>query len=346
MTRESKHAHTLLRVFEALGVPLIGAVDELLAWQYPNGSMPSGAHASEDAAKNFAALLSASIGMGTQLASRLAPSTQEEAETVRLRTATLAGTVIAQHYALTGQFPDEAFSRRLSTAFDGLLSLADSFPLLPDEAEGDTDMVAARVEALTPFAQAVMRFSFGQEDTAIIRRLGERLCDKATALADAFSGGPAGGPDLFAQRELAFLKGGAKLLARSCEIEMDRMQNALSSGQITQPPAPDVLIDYIWRRFEDGLDVLRAVIGFMSGPTSAASASSSAVPAARAPATPRAADKVAPAQNQAQNQGGPFNPMAFFAKKDDDSSGKTSSEGGGEGGATNATKSSEAGEAA
>lgn len=311
MTRESKQAQTLLRVFEALGVPLIGAVDELMAWQ-----APSSGHADEDAAKNFAALLSASIGTGTQLASRLAPATQEEAETVRLRAATLAGAVIAQHYVLTGQMPGDAFTRRLGSAFDGLLSLADSFPLLPEETEGDTDMVAARVEAFTPFVQAVMRFPFGTEDSTVIRTLGEKLCDKATALADAFSAGPTGGPDLFAQRELAFLKGCSKLLARSCEIEMDRVQHALTHGQLAQPPAPEALMDTIWRRFEDGLDVLRAVIGFMTGPSTAAA------PQTRAPTAPTTAPRAEqPAKKpDAAPAGGPFNPMAFFVKKDGDSS--------------------------
>ncbi len=323
MTRESKQAQTLLRVFEALGVPLIGAVDELMAWQYPDPAAMSGAQAHEGAAKNFAALLSASIGTGTQLASRLAPASQDEADAVRLRTATLAGAVIAQHYALTGQIPDDAFTRRISTAFDGLLSLADSFPPLPDDDEDNTDLVAARIEALTPFAQAVMRFPFGTEDSAVIRRLGERLCDKATALADAFSAGPSGSPALFAQRELAFLKGGAKLLARSCEIEMDRVQNALAKGQITQPPTPDALFDAVWRRFEDGLDVLRAVIGFMSGDPVRSSApgpsTAPAMPAApKSPPAPPAA--AAPAKAEAKTgapaQSGPFNPMAFFAKKE------------------------------
>ena len=326
MTRESKQAQTLLRVFEALGVPLIGAVDELMAWQYPDPAAAAGAQVHEDAAKNFAALLSASIGTGTQLASRLAPASQEEAEAVRLRTATLAGAIIAQHYALTGQIPNDAFNHRIATAFDALLSLADSFPPLPDDDEDNTDLVAARVEALTPFAQAVMRFPFGAEDTAVIRRLGERLCDKATALADAFSSGPVGSPALFAQRELVFLKGCAKLLARSCEVEMDRVQNALTKGQITQPPSPDALFDAIWRRFEDGLDVLRAVIGFMSGDAtrtpyamggSMSAPNTVAATAVKQPAAPTAVpQQPAAAPPSPPAQSGPFNPMAFFIKKD------------------------------
>lgn len=308
MTRESKQAQALLRVFEALGVPLIGAVGELMAWQ-----APSGGHADEDAAKNFAALLSASITTGTHLSTRLAPPTQEEAETVRLKTSTLAGAIIAQHYVLTGQFPDEAFNRRIASAFEGMLSLADSFALLPDEEAGETDMVAARVEALTPFVQAVMRFPFGMEDNAVIRTLGEKLCDKATALADAFSGGPAYGPDMFAQRELAFLRGCSKLLARSCEIEMDRIQQAMTQGQMQQPPAPEAVTDQIWRRFEDGLDVLRAVIGFMSPASTAAAA-----PVSQAPAKTLVPQSAVPAEKEGP-KGIPGNPMSFFVKKDEGS---------------------------
>lgn len=307
MSRESKQAQATLRVFESLGVPLIGAVDELLAWQ--------GAAADpnpEDAAKRFAALLSASIGTGTQMAQRLAPATQEEAENVRLRASSLAAAVIAQHYVLSGSMPDDAFNRRLASAFDGLLSLADSFPLLPEENPGETDLVAARVEALTPFLAAVMRFPFGQEDSLVIRRLGEALCDRASALADAFSGGHQPGPDLYAQRELAFLKGGAKLLARACEVEMDRMQHALTQGQITEPPAPDVLAERIWQRFEDALDILRGVIGFMADPASATPASPMVQKTA---AAPQAAPKAAA-------QGTPGNPMSFFVKKTDEKSGE------------------------
>ncbi|NBX66769.1 MAG: hypothetical protein EBQ96_07225 [Proteobacteria bacterium] len=309
MTRESKQAQALLRVFEALGVPLIGAVGELMAWQ-----SPSGGYAEEDAAKSFAALLSASITSGTQLSSKLAPPTQDEADNIRLKTSTLAGTLIAQNYVLTGQLPDEAFNRRVASAFDGMLGLADSFALLPDEDAGETDLVAARVEALTPFVQAVMRFPFGMDDNSVIRTLGEKLCDKATALADAFSGGPSYGPDLFAQREVSFLKGCAKLLARSCEIEMDRIQQAMTQGQMQQPPAPEAVMDQIWRRFEDGLDVLRAVIGFMSGPAVPSYAPSTKAAPASAPAAPpeKPAEKEKP-------QGNPSNPMSFFVKKTDDS---------------------------
>lgn len=304
MSRESKQAQILLRVFEALGVPLIGAVDELMTWQSPGtGASP------EESAKQFAALLSASIGTGTQMAGRLGARSQEEAENARLRASTLAGAVIAQHYVLSGgALPDDAFNKRLSTAFDGLLSLADSFPLLPDEQQGETDLVAARVEALTPFVQAVMRFSFGQEDTRVIHALGERLCDKASALADAFSGGHTYGPDLYAERELAFLKGCAKLLARSCEVEMDRMQHAMAQGQITQPPTPDALVEHIWQRFEDGVDVLRAVIGFMSDP---------AGESAPAPRTPAPQTSTPAPKKDAKPEGVPGNPMSFFLKKDD-----------------------------
>lgn len=312
MTRESKQAQTLLRVFEALGVPLIGAVGELMAWQSPS----SGGYAEEDAAKNFAALLSSSITSGTQLSAKLAPPTQDEAENIRLKTSTLAGALIAQNYVLTGQLPDESFNRRVASAFDGMLGLADSFALLPDEDSGETDLVAARVEALTPFVQAVMRFPFGMDDNAVIRTLGEKLCDKATALADAFSGGPTYGPDMFAQREVSFLKGCAKLLARSCEIEMDRIQQAMTQGQMQQPPAPEAVMDQIWRRFEDGLDVLRAVIGFMSGPAVSAPAYT---PAPKAPPVAQTADAPAKPDNTEKPQGVPGNPMSFFVKKTDDS---------------------------
>jgi hypothetical protein len=323
MTVESKQAQALLRVFEALGVPLIGAVDELMAWQ-GGGADPN----PTEAANRFAALLSASINAGTQMSTKLAPRNQEEAEVVRLRTSTLAGAVIAQHYVLSGSMPDETFTRRLNSAFDGLLSLADSFPLLPDEQAGSTDLVAQRVEALTPFVAAVMRFPFGQEDSLVIRKLGEPLCDRASALADAFSGGNSDGPDLYAERELAFLKGGAKLLARACEVEMDRLQHAMSTNPGTQPPAPDVLSERIWQRFEDGLDVLRAVIGFMSDPN-AGTVHAAPMPAkpVRAPAPAKApAAAGSPPKAATQPQGGPFNPMAFFVKKDDNGDADTSGE--------------------
>ncbi len=315
MSRESKQAQALLRVFESLGVPLIGAVDELMAWQGAAAD-PS----PEEAAKRFAGLLSASIATGTQLSARLAPSSQEEAETVRLRTSTLAGAVIAQHYVLSGSMPDDAFNRRLAQAFDGLLSLADSFPLLPGEQLGETDLVARRVEALTPFIQAVMRFPFGQDDAQVIRKLGEALCDRATALADAFSNGQHdadSGPDLYAERELAFLKGGAKLLARACEVEMDRLQHVTANGG--EMPSPDVLRERIWQRFEDGLDVLRAVMGFLT-PAGRQSTGQSA--GQRAPA-PAAAAPAAKTEDKPKAAGGiPGNPMSFFVKKDDSNAGE------------------------
>lgn len=315
MNRESKQAQALLRVFESLGVPLIGAVDELLAWQGAAAD-PS----PEDAARRFSALLSSAITAGTQLSGRLGAATQEEAEAVRLRTATLAGAVIAQHYVVSGAMPDEAFNRRLTLAFDSLLSLADSFPVLPDESMSETELVAARVEALTPFAAAVMRFPFGQEDSAVIRKMGEQLCDRATALADAFSGGASDGPEVYAQRELAFLKGGAKLLARACEIEMDQMQHAIAQNKMSEPPAPDEIMDRIWQRFEDGLDVLRAVIGFMSVPAQSSAAPAGPRISEAQPQTQAAPQAQAQSQAQAKPAGIPGNPMSFFVKKTDETS--------------------------
>ena len=76
MNRDSRQAQTLLRVFEALGVPLIGAVDELMAWQH--GGPNAGTIAPEDAAKRFAALLAAAIGTGSQLAGRFAPKPRKK----------------------------------------------------------------------------------------------------------------------------------------------------------------------------------------------------------------------------------------------------------------------------
>lgn len=321
-TRESKQAQALLRVFESLGVPLIGAVDELMAWQ-GGAADPD----PEEAARRFSALLSASISAGTHMASRLAPRSQDEAEIVRLRAATLAGAMIAQHYVLSGAMPDDAFNRRLNSAFDGMLSLADSFPLLPDEQAGETDLVARRVEALTPFVAAVMRFPFGQEDSLVIRKLGEHLCDRASALADAFSSGNGGSPDLYAERELAFLKGGAKLLARACEVEMDRLQHTMANNPGSQPPSPEALSERIWQRFEDGLDVLRAVIGFMTVPSlsTQTNAPAASAPQKTAVSTPPAAPQT-PAQNPPAATDGPRNPMAFFVKKGDNKGSDTSGE--------------------
>lgn len=319
MRGESRQAQALLRVFEALGVPLIGAVDELAAWQTPSFaagemSIDDRARIEEDAARNFSALLSATIAAGAQLSTRFSTTTQEEAEDVRLKASTLAGSVIAQHYVLSGQMPDEGFTRRLAGAFDAFLGLADSFALLPEESGHAPDMLAARVEALAPFAQAVMRFSFGQDDGVVIRRLGERLCDKATALADAFSAGAVVPPAVFAQRELAFLKGCARLLAQACDIEMNRLQNAMAQGQVAQPPAPDVLADAIFSRFEAGLDVLRAVIGFVAGP--AVSAGGASVQRS----APRDVPSSPPPAAPAVDAGASSNPMSFFVKKDAGSS--------------------------
>jgi len=153
MTRESKQAQALLRVFEALGVPLMGAVDEVLSWSGNAAHAPS-----EETARQFAALLSSSIATGTQMASKLNPSTQEDGEAARLKTSTLAGQVIAQHYAMTGAMPDDAFTRRLMDAFDATLSLADSFSYPGHDDSDPADPVAARVLALAPFVSAVMRF--------------------------------------------------------------------------------------------------------------------------------------------------------------------------------------------
>lgn len=300
MTRESKQAQALLRVFESLAVPLMGAVDEVLSWTGNTQTTPT-----EETARQFAALLSSSIATGTQMAGKLNPATQEDGEAARLKTSALAGTVIAQHYALTGQMPDDAFTQRLMDAFDATLSLADSFSYPGTDDSDPADPVAARALALAPFVAAVMRFPFGQSDAKLIRRLGEDLCERASNLTEAFSVGQPRNEELYAARELAFLKGCAGLLARACDIEMNRLQ-----GEDVKDP--EAMIDAVWKRFEDGLDVLRAVIGFAVDPNMD-SRSSSVAPAKTAPrAQPQQA---APVE---EPQSGPFNPMAFFKGKSDD----------------------------
>jgi|GEM_PF-3333271 len=299
MTRESKQAQGLLRVFEALGVPLMGAVDEVLSWS------GAGNHASpEETARQFAALLSSSIATGTQMAAKLGASTQEDAEAARLKASTLAGTVIAQHYALTGAMPDDAFTRRLLDAYEATLSLADSFSYPGHDDHDPVDPVAARALALAPFVAAVMRFPFGQTDDRLIRRLGEDLCERASNLTEAFSAGQPHNDALYAARELAFLKGCAGLLARACDIEMNRLQATPNAQQ----PDPEALLDAVWKRFEDGLDVLRAVIGFAVDPYMESQGEKS--PAIKT-STPRAKtpQQVPPIQ---EVQDGPFNPMSFF----------------------------------
>lgn len=305
MTRESNQAQALLRVFESLGVPLMGAVDEVLAWSGATHTQP------EETARQFAALLSASISSGTQMAAKLNPATQEDGEAARLKTSTLAGQVIAQHYALTGQMPDEAFTKRLMDAYDATLSLADSFSYPSADDNDPADPVAARALALAPFVSAVMRFPFGQSDDKLIRRLGEDMCERASNLTEAFSAGQPHDDALYSARELAFLKGCAGLLARACDIEMNRVE----ANQNAPKPDPEALLDAVWKRFEDGLDVLRAVIGFAVDPNME---SQSRAPVIKT-STPRA--KTPPQMPPIQEvQDGPFNPMSFFVggKKDDD----------------------------
>lgn len=298
MTRETKQAQTLLRVFESLGVPLMGAVAEVQLW--------SGTPAQpEESARQFAALLSASISLGTKMAEKLHPATSDDAANARLSAATMAAGLIAQHYTLSGQLPDDAFNRRCLEAFDGTLGLADSFG---DKGDVDlSDPVAQRALALMPLVQAMMRFPFGLADNQIITRFGEDLVDRASALAQAFEGNNI---DQEA-RELAFLKGCAGLLGRACDTEMSRLEQEFARGN-TQQPNPEDLVNAIWMRFEDGLDVLRAVIGFASGQTGTdgiAPVIKTSTPRAKAPV----ADVEVPPIQQIED--GPFNPMAFFASK-------------------------------
>lgn len=301
MTRESKQAQTLLRVFESLGVPLMGAVAEVQLW--------SGAPAQpEESARQFAALLSASISLGTKMVEKLQPTTADDAASARLSAAAMAAGLIAQHYTLTGQLPDDAFNRRCLDAYDGTLGLADSFD---DGASNPlSDPIAQRALALMPLVQSMMRFPFGLADNQVITRLGEDLCERANALAQAYEGN---GVDAQA-RELAFLKGCAGLLSRACDAEMGRLEQEFARGNTT-PPDPESIITAIWLRFEDGLDVLRAVIGFASGQTS----TDGAAPVIKT-STPRAKAPVeTPAIQQIED--GPFNPMAFFSNKKEASGG-------------------------
>ncbi|HEY8963633.1 MAG TPA: hypothetical protein VIN59_04130 [Alphaproteobacteria bacterium] len=301
MTRESKQAQALLRVFESLAVPLMGAVDEVLSWSGNTGDTPT-----EETARQFASLLSSSIATGTQMAGKLNAGSQEDLEAARLKTSSLAAQVIAQHYALTGQMPDDEFNQRLMDAYNATLSLAGSFSYPGDDNNDPADPVAARTLALAPFVAAVMRFPFGQTDDKLIRRLGEDLCERASNLTEAFSVGQPRDETLYAARELSFLKGCAGLLARACDIEMNRLNG--------QDPDPEALLDAVWKRFEDGLDVLRAVIGFAVDPNMQSGASDTA-PAIKT--APRGAVPAQKPMQEAPAQEGPFNPMAFFSKPQD-----------------------------
>lgn len=318
MVRDSQQTQTLLKVFETLGVPLVGAVDELIAWQQSAAGPDAPPPASEEFARRFAELLSSSIKLGNMLTAHLDPASAIEAEQARLMASSLGARLVAQHYILTGQTPDDQFRQHVSNAFNAVLSLADQVGKpAPNTATAPTDMVTA----LTPLVLACLRFPFGQDTGVFINNLGRGLFDRIDQLEQAFMGpetsqlGHAGRFDL--------VHGCAKILAKSCELEIDRIDRALSLGQIRDLPAPDVMLGGIWKRFDDGTSVLRAVLGFLTPEVQTRDSAQTGGPTVAAPVTPAIVPQktnqavAAPVKPKAEagSSQPAASPMSFFVKK-------------------------------
>lgn len=332
MNRESKQAQTLLRVFESLGVPLMGAVAEVQIWSGVNAQP-------EDFARQFASLLSSSISLGTKMAEKLQPTTPDDAQAVRLNASSVAAGLIAQHYSLSAQMPDEAFLKRCLDAYDGTLSLADSFGTSQNPELADP--IAERALALMPLISAMLRFPFGLVDNQMMAELGQNVSEQAKILAQIFTGGASS----VEARELAFLRGCAQLMAKCCDVEVNRIEQMRANGDGSLPDAM-AFLTAIKLNFEGALDVLRAVIGFASGDGSqdsdVAPVIRTSTPRAKMPEGPADLQDWEPEPNAAQGAGttdgaaaqdaagshvevppiqqiedGPFNPMAFFVAKKD-----------------------------
>lgn len=292
----------LIELLDKLGGPLMAAVE----------SRASGDNVGES--KTIAALLGQSVQLGMSLSQTIDTGDEQEADSLRVALTALSGPMIAELYRVQGRPPSEEDTKRLAKALEAVVTFAENFtPAAGHTARLKTlgtdrplfDAAQSHIfyfSAMVPVLGAIAEFPFGQNETALVQEVAEKLAVRARSLREALSGS---GSDMaeVSFTELMILHSLARVYAECHKAETKRLLDM-------EEPEASPSLDPVWKAFDLRLSMLETLLN-VALPSSDDGPVASPVPAPPPSKAPAAA---APASQEPSAPPGEGNPMTFFSK--------------------------------
>lgn len=315
----AKRSAFLVQILDKIGAPLLAAIES-------SGASSAGDKGVQDA-QTLAALLSRAVEMSVNMSQNMdLKGSEEDADSVRLALAALAGPLIADVYKVTHKIPDDNDLKRMNKTLEAVLTFSDNFAPsathisrlkslddTPVHADEDQNTIYV-LQALLPVLAAIAEFPFGQQETALVQDISKRLQDHAHDLRQRMLTDGQEDESRARYVELMILKALAQVYAESHIAQTKKLLQQQESGS----EGPDITMDNVWQSFELKLSMLEALVGAsMPGGIPQSASGSTVVPdPAPAPVTPEppaAPQAAAPATPPAPAaEAGSSNPMTFF----------------------------------
>ena len=323
-------AQYLLQIFEKIGGPLLAALGG-------NANAPQEAEADKQLAadtQQTAELLAKSVQLSIDLGKMASIETaaEDEADTLRVALAALAGPMVAGQFKQLGRTPSDQDLSRITSSLEAVLTFSENFAgdathtTALENLQASGQAVSAHqtniqyLHLFIPVIEAVGKFAFGQQDKTLMRDIAGRLSNEAKLLRAEIFGESLSADDA-KRAELGLLRTLAQIYAGAHERSIAKA--ATDGGDIKM----------VWDDFETQLSMLQT-LGENLAPDAGATNSGSTAPvspAASAPAeqaapaeTPQATSPLTPPPSAPAEQTAPpaqasggGGPMSFFTKKGD-----------------------------
>ncbi len=325
----AKRSAFLVQILDKIGAPLLAAIEGFRDAESDDKGVQD--------AQTLAALLARAVEMSVNMSQNMdLKGSEEDADSVRLALAALAGPLIAEVYKVTRKIPDENDLKRMNKTLESVLTFSDNFApsathisrlkSLDDTAvHADEDQNTIYVlQALLPVLGAIAEFPFGQQETALVQDISRRLQGHAGDLMRRMLPDDEEDEPKARYIELMILKALAQVYAESHKAQTKKLLQQQESGG----EGPEITMDDVWRAFDLKLSMLEALVGAsMPGGVqqSAASGTVAPAPAAAEPSAQSPAQPVQeapppapqeasapPATPAAPAESGSSNPMTFF----------------------------------
>lgn len=315
--------HFLLELFDKLGQPLIGVLNQ-------DDSVQN--------AETLAAMLGLCVKTGLAISQKFNLSEEEESSTdadaLRVSLTAFSAQLIAKSYEQNKTLPNDEKLSHIHSGVEQLLNFAENFTPSAEYAQrlqsvqnkqplfDDTQSQIFYLSAMVPVLNAVAEFSFGQSAATLIQQISEELQLRATSLREALIGeGQNAGEQRFS--ELMILQTLTKLYAECHQIEMNKL---LSLDEDSEQKEPSM--DPVWDRLDLRLSMFEALLN---------AAAPGEAPTQSAPVPPILSDTPIDDNNKTEEknvenisndtspaqENTPSSPMGFFTKKEGSDSAET-----------------------
>lgn len=247
----------LIQILSKIGAPLLSAVEST------RGKAATDNHKD---AETLASLLSRSVEMSVLLSQNMdLRGSEEDADSLRLALAALAGPLIADIYEHGGKIPDETDLKRVQKAMESVLTFSDNFAPsaahigrlkalddTPVHSDDDQNIIYV-LQAFVPVIGAIAEFPFGQSESALIQDIVARLDETAKDFLSRILPGVESEPGKARYVELMILKALAALYADCYRAQ---------TKKLTDDPdmAEQITIDAVWSDFGTKKAMMEAVI--------------------------------------------------------------------------------------